>query len=393
MAELLEVMDTAVTDFMNFTTTVGPEPAPHYSLGVGFIAVALAAVLFGSNLLPIKKFETGDGMFFQWIYCASVWITGFVVNIVKGFPVFHPLAMLGGFLWCTGNVLTVPILKTIGLGQGILIWASVNLLAGWASDRFGWFGLVAQHPHSDALNYSGVALCLLSAVVYMFLKTNATRPGASQPSPGADSSLIAGDAALNSSLTDSDSKHEPVFYDKMSPVGRRIFGTVAAIVAGILFGLNFVPVIYIQDNCANVSHDGLDYVFAHFSGIFATSTVYLAIYCAVMRNHPRVYPRVILPGFVSGILWGIADICWFIANDALSPPISFPIITSLPAIIGALWGMIAFAEIRGRKNYIILSIAIFFAVSGSVLTGLSKSTVAGAREPPEPHDRWNCTRL
>ena len=27
----------------------------------GFVAVAVASVLFGSNLIPIKKFETGDG--------------------------------------------------------------------------------------------------------------------------------------------------------------------------------------------------------------------------------------------------------------------------------------------------------------------------------------------
>ena len=40
----------------------------------------------------------------------------------------------------------------------------------------------------------------------------------------------------------------------------------------------------------------LDYVFAHFSGIFLTSTVYFLIYCAVRKNKPDVYPQAILPG-------------------------------------------------------------------------------------------------
>lgn len=40
----------------------------------------------------------------------------------------------------------------------------------------------------------------------------------------------------------------------------------------------------------------LDYVFAHFSGIFITSSVYFIIYCAVMKNRPKVYPQAILPG-------------------------------------------------------------------------------------------------
>ena len=34
-----------------------------------------------------------------------------------------------------GNVMVVPILKTVGLSQGMLIWASVNMLSGWAVSR------------------------------------------------------------------------------------------------------------------------------------------------------------------------------------------------------------------------------------------------------------------
>jgi len=28
----------------------------------GFVAIAVASILFGSNLIPVKKFETGDGV-------------------------------------------------------------------------------------------------------------------------------------------------------------------------------------------------------------------------------------------------------------------------------------------------------------------------------------------
>jgi len=74
---------------------------------------------------------------------------------------------------------------------------------------------------------------------------------------------------------------------------------------------------------------GMDYVFAHFTGILVTSTVYMLIYSAFMKNKPRIYPEVILPGFLSGVMWAVADIGWFVANDTLSQPISFPIITSV----------------------------------------------------------------
>jgi hypothetical protein len=66
---------------------------------IGFLCAGIAVVCFGSNFVPVKKFETGDGMFFQWIMCTAIWLEGFLVHCARGFPVFEPLAMLGGFLW------------------------------------------------------------------------------------------------------------------------------------------------------------------------------------------------------------------------------------------------------------------------------------------------------
>lgn len=42
-------------------------------------------------------------MFFQWILCAAIWIVSLVVNLIQKCPQFWPLAMLGGFVWATGN--------------------------------------------------------------------------------------------------------------------------------------------------------------------------------------------------------------------------------------------------------------------------------------------------
>ena len=46
------------------------------------------------------------------------------------------IVALIGFLWATGNMCVVPVIKTIGLGLGLLIWGSFNLLSGWASGRY-----------------------------------------------------------------------------------------------------------------------------------------------------------------------------------------------------------------------------------------------------------------
>lgn len=49
---------------VNATTSVAPEtqPLPSY---VGYIGIALAAIFFGSNFIPVKQYETGDGENFK----------------------------------------------------------------------------------------------------------------------------------------------------------------------------------------------------------------------------------------------------------------------------------------------------------------------------------------
>jgi hypothetical protein len=46
-------------------------------------------LFFKGNNLPVKYYETGDGMFFQLIVAFSIWTTGIIVHAVQGFPQFY----------------------------------------------------------------------------------------------------------------------------------------------------------------------------------------------------------------------------------------------------------------------------------------------------------------
>ena len=72
-----------------------------------------------------------------------------------------------------------------------------------------------------------------------------------------------------------------------------------AIIAGLFYGVNFTPPQYLIDNDKG-SSSGLDYVFSHFCGILLSSTFYFLVYCLLMRNKPKLYPEVIVPGVISG---------------------------------------------------------------------------------------------
>ncbi|XP_057275053.1 transmembrane protein 144 isoform X2 [Pezoporus wallicus] len=298
-------------------------------LAIGFTSSAVAVLLFGTNFVPVKKFDTGDG-----------------------------------------NVTVVPIVKTIGLALGLLIWASFNLLTGWASSRFGWFGIDPEEVSRPILNYIGAGLSLLSAVIFLFIKTEVQ-----SSSTSLESTPLLRESSINVSEDTSDDS----WVNRLSPAKKRLIGCSLAVVAGILYGSSFVPVLYIKDHgrrnetvYAGASQFDLDYVFAHFSGIFLTSTVYFLIYCAVRKNKPNVYPQAILPGFVSGVLWAVANCCWFIANHYLSAVVSFPIITAGPGLVASMWGVLVFKEIKGLKNYVLLSVAFCIIVAGSFSTAFSK---------------------
>ncbi|XP_036384638.1 ileal sodium/bile acid cotransporter-like [Megalops cyprinoides] len=124
------------------------EPA-NWPLIKGFVSLGLCIVGFGSAFVPIKKADTGDGMFFQWVFCGTLWLGSFLVHALLGCPRFWLLSSAGGVLWCIGNLATVPILKTVGLGMGYLIWSTFTLLMGWATASAVFLMLIKTEAETE----------------------------------------------------------------------------------------------------------------------------------------------------------------------------------------------------------------------------------------------------
>jgi hypothetical protein len=111
--------------------------------------------------------------------------------------------------------------------------------------------------------------------------------------------------------------------------------------------VNFDPPQWLIDHSNKENGNstaGLDYVWSHFCGIFmgtrtharmrilprcwptvklklnsrlpgAASTAYFLLYCVLKRNKPVVYPEVVLPGVIAGVMWAVAQSCFFVANQ------------------------------------------------------------------------------
>jgi len=338
---------------------------------LGYLAVSVAVVGFGTNFVPIKRIDAKDGFYFQLYMCIGVYLVGFVNNWWRGWPAFRPFAMLGGFLWCTGNIAVVTCAKLIGLSLGLLIWGSTNMISGWASGKFGLFDLKKEEISDDGLNYAGVCVALFALMLYVLIKPADDEVKDFDDEERQTKTSLLGEKLLDSVLDNENSEEleEVDWISKLSAKQKRVIGCSMAGIMGVFFGTSFDPAQYVmehsddfdddvdcvKDNCA----DPLDFVFSHFTGIISGSVFYYilyVVYCGGSKNIQAV-PEIRLPAILSGVIWGIAQCSWFIANGKLGFSIAFPMITTGPGLIAAILGVYVFDEIKGVRNYKVLSSA------------------------------------
>lgn len=410
------------------------------SPALGFIGVALAAVGFGSNFVVIKKYDAGDGMFFQLVMCLGIFFTGFIFYLIKGAPPIQPPAMLGGVQWAIGNAMCPFIIDSIGMGLGLSVWGAVNMLSGWSGAHFGWFGLSKQTVSNNGLNIAGAAVAVVSVLVYAQVKT------ASAGNDDDDEIEAPGDAGQQvqrSQVSKGSSKSTVSYSAGAMPMGGVVkgdgakdsgkpsfmIGVIMSCIAGVLFGTSFNPAQVVTDyaskhHCNDILHpdtcgdaiwhkgrtyckwdnnadDGKkcggmpqpDMAFTQFIGIMISSMLIFVGYAIIKMwkgsrgknpedtiliadgsaGQPFVNVPLILPGMLSGVIWAIAQIGWFIANDNLSMTIAFPIVCATPAIIGNMWGIFVFNEVvRSPKNLSILCLGMTLSVISGLLVSLSK---------------------
>ena len=370
------------------------------SAAAGYFGILVTVAFFGSNFVPLKRLKIGDGVFFQFCMCNAIFMTSFPVLIAQNFPEVHGLALLGGFLWCTGNMLCPLAIRLVGMGMGLLVWGCVGMFVGWASGTFGLFGLKKQEMSNPALNYVGVTLAFIGLLIYLQVETNdtsvdnlkadvedekagytyTTSPMSTQALlddhlDGSSAAVYIHDKPSNTENIDIKSSDEKdSFLDDWSSSSKRLLGLGAACVAGIFFGTSFDPSQYVIDNQYDGDDDTLNYVFPHYCGIILTSWFYTICYCSYKyynKEEPYIAGEIILPATISGIMWGIAEIAWFYANGLLGFTVTFPIVSCGPGFVGALWGIFLFKEITGVRNLAILAAAVVVTLPGLILVGLS----------------------
>jgi hypothetical protein len=382
-----------------------PSPA------VGFVCVAAAVLLFGLFSLPTKSHKTGDGLFFQLAMCVGIFFVGGSAHVVECAAAgpcapFSPLAALGGAIWALSNLLLIPVVNAVGVGRAMLTWGSAEMLTGWATARFGLFGLRPEVPQSVPLNDAGVALGVLSILVLAAASSGDAGAqgyaalGASAHDYAAFGSVYAaiGDGAPDILASDSPKSigavparaaaaaadappgwpdWETNGYDvtaTLRPAAKRAFGVVAALVAGALSGSMFTPAQYVCDHAEafpRASRRLSEHLFSHNTGVLLASVAFFGVYAAATRNRPWASAELALPALASGVCWGLATLSWFAANEALSIPIAFPLVTLGPGLVSLLIGGVFYGEVVGARAAGLLALSCALFAGAAVCIGLS----------------------
>jgi len=331
---------------------------------IGFLGAGMAALFFGSNYVPTKNYPTGDGFSFVWSFSSGVLIVGIVSMFITGKAIFVYSGLLGGSLWATGNLCVIPIVKSIGLGPGMLIWGSTSLITGFFCGKFGFFGLERQHVPHEVMNGLSMGFVVVSMVVFFFIKPTIDKRE--------EYTKLADDDAASKKGGIQETEEETSFMDKVPTSWKPPIGGGLAILSGILYGVNMVPMmLWSQKETREGRPPGtLDFVFSHFTGIYLYSTVVFIVYCLVVRP-PKMYPAATLPSVISGAMWGIAQCGLMSATQILGYTVGFPIGSAGPIIVSSTWSVVYFREIRGARNLGILAVSFTLLFIGIILLALS----------------------
>ena len=371
---------------------------------LGLAALAGSVLLFALFSLPTKTSQLGDGLAFQLLMALGIWGVGCVVFAAQctarpggACPPLSPQAALGGAIWAASNVLLTPIVKCIGVGPAMMAWGLNECLIGWATGRFGLFGVRPEPVRDAAANIAGVALAVVSLAVLA-----AVQPAVADGSDRAvrvahDSSserlllpLDGGgvsDAPLKAtSLSAAAEAAEAAFEERgydftasLSPAQKRAFGLAACVVAGALSGSTFTPPQVVVDGQASGGGGGtggarivlFDLLFSHFCGILFASIAIFLLYCTATRGRPWVRGAMVLPSLCGGLCWGAACACWFVTNERLSLVVAMPVVTIGPGVLTMLIGAVAFKEVQGARNVALMAASVIIYTAGAALIATS----------------------
>jgi len=399
-------------------------PEPDFEI-LPWLAVIGAWICFGSFAVPMKSKQVMDAgvnpIIFQCYKTFWAFASSFLVLFFQPFE-FTWWGIASGFSWVPAGIAAVIAVQNIGIACGQAIW-QVTILGTW----FMWRFLFLRDER--VYNWWGTALALMSLIIGVLGMTVAFNmpspdyddeeeeiaqatvsprtaaasdftagPGLQQ-SKSAPASLVMSarmsrrkstraafaipgmirhtkseafdrgdrdwtqrdrnDAAHTFSSSSEDDDFEETFSVSYP------FGVAAAVFNGTWGGTNLVPSHF-------SNFQGVHYVISFGIGALVANAVVLLCLWIYKQKRKEPFPRIhlrvmMLPGFISGMLWSMGNFCALYAVSTLGQGIGYSLVQA-SIIVSGLWGILYYREMAGRP---IVYWAFACALCGVGVAGLA----------------------
>uniref|UniRef100_A0AC35U7Q4 MFS domain-containing protein n=1 Tax=Rhabditophanes sp. KR3021 TaxID=114890 RepID=A0AC35U7Q4_9BILA len=298
--------------------------------------------------VPSRHFDIGNGVLAQLGTSIGIAMAAMFKSLIAQQIIFDPIAMIGGFFWAFANFCSYFVIDKFGLGVGMLLWNSSNCITGWATGHFGLFGLKPRQAKNLHLNILGLSCILISAIFFSFIQKSKPRKG--------HTNFISSNEYREVSTRNSLSEEESIKFNA-NIVKEKYLALVLAVLSGVFYATTTTPVYYVLDNWNDSKEitkpESSDYILSISLGILVTASL-IAFFAQVYFGTTAVFKTrsVFLPAVFGGIIWMVSMSLMLSAIDVLAQTVTYPIMTILPGLMGSLWSVLYFQEIKVSGNHL-----------------------------------------
>jgi glucose uptake protein GlcU len=338
---------------------------------VPFVGVVVAIFLWGSFTVPLKSKAVVEcelhPLWFQ-LYCGlGVSLSSLVFIAVEPGCIsdFTGWGVVSAFMWVLANSAAMAAVQILGIATAQSSWGAMIAIIS-----FVWGIAWGDKPNNLPLSIAGVVLLICGICTLAYVGSKAAADN--------DEAKLLDDEPL----LDEDSKDPASMGKKEKP--STMIGFMCVSVTGVFAGSIFVPLKLAPSRY----RDGLQAIkFAFAQGIstfvaciFWIPILFLMLYLKdkfsgnlrgrTMREWlpPHHCRKCLLAGASSGAIWNMGNLG---ATLGSLPPLQTVGYTLSQAalLVGALWGVLFFREIKGSSNLMLFAVGAGFTCAGLGVSG------------------------
>src|SRR3989344_7887724 len=277
---------------------------------LGFISAFLAALFWGSYVVPFRKSGSRNTTQFQVLMTVGIFVFSLIASFVLRYPLnlnFYGIA--GGLIWGLANAMSLVAVSNLGISRAMPIWVSMVILTSFAWGAFFFHEL----PKGIFLGMGGVFLIVLS-IILIGSMGNATG----------------------------------------KKVGK---GILLAILTGVLFGSSLTP-----QRLGNL--DTQTYFFPMASGILLFGII------SSLIKRAKSEKKAVIGSLISGGIWGVGNLLAITSVSLIGLAKGLPL-TQAAVLISVLWGVFFFKGITKRKEIVKVIVGAIVLISGIIILSLA----------------------